>query len=74
MKLTCLLTCPHCGYASLEPMPTERCVEFHECDACHLTVAPKEGDCCVYRSYGDSPCPCALQAAGPAAAEHRRVA
>ena len=58
MNRNCLLTCPHCGHETLEEMPVERSVEFHECDACHETFGPKEGDCCVYRSWGDTSCLC----------------
>jgi hypothetical protein len=45
-------------------MPTDACVVFHDCPACHARLAPKEGDCCVFCSYGDAPCP-------PAQAEGR---
>jgi hypothetical protein len=26
---------------------------FYECPACHVTLKPKPGDCCVFCSYGD---------------------
>ncbi|HKI61773.1 MAG TPA: GDCCVxC domain-containing (seleno)protein [Mariprofundaceae bacterium] len=42
------ITCPECGYSKKEIMPT---------DACHALLKPKAGDCCVYCSYGDVPCP-----------------
>ncbi|HEX2140201.1 MAG TPA: GDCCVxC domain-containing (seleno)protein [Woeseiaceae bacterium] len=53
----CRLTCPHCGRASIETMPTNACVYFHECEGCGTMLRPKPGDCCVFCSYGDRPCP-----------------
>jgi len=29
-----------------------RCPFFYECDNCKTVLEPKEGDCCVYCSYG----------------------
>ncbi|HUO54004.1 MAG TPA: GDCCVxC domain-containing (seleno)protein [Rhodoblastus sp.] len=57
MILTSTLTCPHCGHRSLEAMPTDACVHFYQCAACGVTLTPKPGDCCVFCSYGDAPCP-----------------
>lgn len=51
------LTCPHCGFASLETMPSDACVFFHECAGCHALLSPKPGDCCVFCSYGSVKCP-----------------
>lgn len=53
-----ILTCPQCGYQSLEDVPADRSVDFHECDECHETFTVKPGDCCVFKSYGDRPCGC----------------
>ncbi len=57
MKLTSTLTCPHCGHRASETMPTDACQFFYECTGCGTLLRPKEGDCCVYCSYGDVPCP-----------------
>lgn len=38
-------------------MPTDTCVFFHECAACHTIVRPKAGDCCVFCSFGSEVCP-----------------
>lgn len=57
MKLTSNLTCPHCGHGASETMPTDACQFFYECTGCGTLLRPKEGDCCVYCSYGDVPCP-----------------
>ncbi|HKT42451.1 MAG TPA: GDCCVxC domain-containing (seleno)protein [Rhodanobacteraceae bacterium] len=51
------LTCPHCGHRSMETMPENACVFFHECAGCGAVLRPKQGDCCVFCSYGDVPCP-----------------
>lgn len=51
------ITCPHCGHAELETMPTDACQWFYACKACGVLLKPKPGDCCVYCSYGDVPCP-----------------
>jgi len=51
------LTCPHCGLAATERMPTDACQWFYECRQCHTLLTPKPGDCCVFCSYGTVPCP-----------------
>ena len=55
--LSVTLTCPACGHASIETMPTDQCVAFYECDGCGILLRPKDGDCCVFCSYGDRRCP-----------------
>jgi hypothetical protein len=52
-----LLTCPHCGTAKLEPMPTDACRYFYDCTGCGARLKPEPGDCCVFCSYGSVPCP-----------------
>jgi hypothetical protein len=54
---TSVLTCPACGHAEALPMPTDACVFFHVCAACHARLRPKAGDCCVFCSFGSVPCP-----------------
>lgn len=51
------ITCPHCGHKKEETMPTDACQYFYECENCKKVLKPKEGDCCVYCSYGTVPCP-----------------
>ncbi|WP_041394370.1 GDCCVxC domain-containing (seleno)protein [Photobacterium profundum] len=51
------LTCPYCGNKKVEAMPTNACQWFYECEKCHQLLKPKQGDCCVYCSYGTVPCP-----------------
>ncbi|HMP11617.1 GDCCVxC domain-containing (seleno)protein [Hydrogenophaga sp.] len=55
--LTSVLSCPQCGHARTEAMPTNACQWFYECEACHSVLWPKTGDCCVFCSYGTVPCP-----------------
>ncbi len=57
LKLHSTLTCPHCARQSLEAMPTDACLYFYECTGCGLLLKPQAGDCCVFCSYGDVPCP-----------------
>ncbi|MDH5572072.1 MAG: hypothetical protein OEY89_09925 [Gammaproteobacteria bacterium] len=51
------LTCPHCRYSETLIMPTDHCLFFHECSQCGKMLKPKPGDCCVFCSYADVPCP-----------------
>ena len=51
------LTCPDCGTAQDAEMPTDACQFFYECVNCSAVLKPKQGDCCVFCSYADVPCP-----------------
>lgn len=51
------ITCPKCGFIKKEEMPTDACAFFYECTNCHTVIRPKEGDCCVFCSYGSVACP-----------------
>jgi hypothetical protein len=64
LTLTSTLQCPRCGHASLETMPTDACVFFHQCAGCKTVLRPKPGDCCVFCSYGSVPCPPVQQQRG----------
>ncbi|MGE4379243.1 MAG: GDCCVxC domain-containing (seleno)protein [Candidatus Izemoplasmatales bacterium] len=57
METKSVLTCPHCGYKEELTMPTETCQFFYTCSNCKKTIRPKDGDCCVFCSYGTNPCP-----------------
>ncbi|SHL77861.1 hypothetical protein SAMN05444414_1402 [Roseovarius marisflavi] len=57
IKLISILTCPECGRASTETMPTDACQFFHDCKVCGAILRPLPGDCCVYCSFGDVACP-----------------
>ena len=51
------ITCPSCGHEKVEKMPTNACQFFYECEKCNQVLKPKDGDCCVYCSYGTVSCP-----------------
>ncbi len=51
------ITCPSCGHSKTEEMPTNACQYFYECEKCKTVLKPKQGDCCVYCSYGTVKCP-----------------
>jgi len=62
--LRSVLTCPNCGSATVETMPTDACLYFHECINCYTLLRPKPGDCCVFCSYGSVKCPPVQAATG----------
>lgn len=57
MQLKSTLACPECGGASVETMPTDACQYFYDCRHCGAVLRPLQGDCCVFCSYADVPCP-----------------
>ncbi|RUU11602.1 hypothetical protein EOD23_09940 [Mesorhizobium sp. USDA-HM6] len=57
IELTSTITCPACGHRRAETMPTDACQYFYECESCGTLLKPLLGDCCVFCSFGDHPCP-----------------
>ena len=57
VELESTITCPTCGHKKKEIMPTDACQFFYECEQCKTVLKPKQGDCCVYCSYGTVKCP-----------------
>lgn len=55
--LQSIITCPDCGHKQAETMPSDACQFFYECENCKHMLKPKQGDCCVYCSYGTVKCP-----------------
>jgi hypothetical protein len=55
--LESVLTCPKCGFARQETMPTDACQFYYECTRCRTLLRPNPGDCCVFCSYGSVKCP-----------------
>jgi cytochrome c biogenesis protein CcdA len=56
-SLESTITCPECGHQQTEVMPTDACQFFWDCPKCGVKLKPKEGDCCVFCSFGSIPCP-----------------
>lgn len=52
-----VIKCPFCGFEKEEIMPVDACQFFYECTNCEKIIRPKEGDCCVFCSYGTVKCP-----------------
>ena len=57
VELESEITCPNCGHRKKEIMPTDACQFFYECENCRAVLKPRQGDCCVYCSYGTVKCP-----------------
>ena len=57
IQLQSTITCPQCYQKTTERMPTNYCQYIWECPNCKNKLKPKEGDCCVYCSYGSVKCP-----------------
>ena len=55
--LNSVITCPNCGHKKEEVMPTDACQYFYDCENCLKVLKPKDGDCCVFCSYGTVKCP-----------------
>ncbi len=53
------ITCPKCSHRSTEVIQMDRCVREYTCGNCSFAIKHKEGDCCVFCSYGDVKCPTA---------------
>lgn len=52
-----VLTCPHCGHQEEIAMPEDYCMYYYDCKKCGKKITSKQGDCCVFCSYGSVPCP-----------------
>ncbi|WP_066015331.1 GDCCVxC domain-containing (seleno)protein [Endozoicomonas atrinae] len=54
---TSIITCPDCMHHAIETMPQDACVYLYECRNCQKLITPQQGDCCVFCSHGNQPCP-----------------
>ncbi|WP_142714152.1 GDCCVxC domain-containing (seleno)protein [Fodinibius sediminis] len=54
---TSKITGPNCAKETKEIMPEDSCQYFWECPHCGEGLKAKQGDCCVFCSYGNNPCP-----------------
>ncbi|MHA1975263.1 MAG: GDCCVxC domain-containing (seleno)protein [Candidatus Hodarchaeales archaeon] len=55
--LNSTVTCPSCGNENMVSMPEDYCQLIYTCPECNSAFKPKNGDCCVFCSYGDVKCP-----------------
>ena len=51
------IACPKCKGIEIETMPLDACQWVYECKYCGELLKLKQGDCCVFCSYGSVPCP-----------------
>ena len=51
------IICPNCSYRKKEKMPKDSCLYIYKCSSCNAVLKPKQGDCCVFCSYGNINCP-----------------
>ncbi len=56
-KLKSVIKCPVCKYKKELPVPSNSCLFVYECEECNARLTPKNGDCCVFCSYGSVSCP-----------------
>jgi Zn ribbon nucleic-acid-binding protein len=51
------VVCPACGHQETERMHEDAQQYFYKCKGCGKVLKPIKGDCCVFCSYADTPCP-----------------
>lgn len=51
------ITCPECGHQHQADMPKDSCIVLLTCPGCQAELTPRQGDCCIFCSYGTVPCP-----------------
>lgn len=57
IKLSSTITCPECRNKTEEIMKEDSCLIYYECRICNAVLRPLSGDCCIFCSYGNIPCP-----------------
>jgi len=57
IKTKTKLTCPNCGFTEIVEMPTDARQISYKCMNCKTLLIPKKGDCCIFCSYAEDPCP-----------------
>ncbi len=57
IELQSTVTCPECRHETTVTMPTDACQYIYDRTQCGARMKPKQGDCCVFCSYGAIPCP-----------------
>ena len=57
IEFVATVVCPTCGHRESETMYEGVRRYFYKCKGCGKIIKPMKGDCCVFCSYGDAPCP-----------------
>lgn len=57
LELETTIVCPSCGHRETERMHEGVHQYFYRCKGCAKILKPINGDCCVFCSFGDVPCP-----------------
>lgn len=57
VSLSSTVTCPCCSKKTEETMSEHSCQYFWKCPQCSEVLKPTQDDCCIFCSYGDTPCP-----------------
>ncbi|MFZ4114204.1 GDCCVxC domain-containing (seleno)protein [Polynucleobacter sp. UK-FUSCHL-C3] len=50
------LTCPHCFVRECVEIHSAYPNQFHQCPSCLRPYQANKNDCCIFCSYGDTPC------------------
>ena len=56
LEMYSIITCPKCGHVESEEIPRDYSKKFYACKSCSIVIVAKPRDCCVFCSYGSSPC------------------
>lgn len=52
MELNSVITCPSCRFSRRERVVADACQWFYACTNCGTVLRPRDGDHCVFSSYG----------------------
>jgi hypothetical protein len=57
IKIKSVITCPICKFKKEEFMLPDFRQYFYVCEECKARLKPNNNDCCVFTSFGTTPCP-----------------
>lgn len=56
VRVECEVTCPKCGHSEWMTMEPDYSPYVYQCDRCLTVSVPTDGECCLFCSFGSSPC------------------
>jgi hypothetical protein len=59
LRTQSVITCVMCGHAEQFTMPRYAVRTLYRCGGCGTVYTTGRGECCIYCSYGSTPCPSA---------------